>query len=186
MRLLIGSRKSPRTHRLYTRGRVDPFQFKGLVFPSLLQGLVAGHLLDDTVGDTNRDDRRATSVSGAQADTIGTAIREVQMYCRVTWVERAIRSGELMFASRKPKDHKSSSSCMRHSLAAVIQKTGKGNFANWKDPVGDFLPKSRLSEIESYRTGLGTAWQRECEKRDNEQELDSQKHDSVLSFSLMQ
>jgi hypothetical protein len=33
---------------------------------------------------------------------------------------------------------------------------------------------------------LGKAWHCEREERDNKQELDSQKHDWVLSFSLNQ
>jgi len=64
-----------------------------------------------------------------------------------------------MLACSKPKDRKSSSSCMRHPLTAVVQKTGKGNSADRKDSIGDLLPKPRLSEIENHGAGLGTAWQ---------------------------
>jgi hypothetical protein len=85
-----------------------------------------------------------------------------------------------MFADRKAKGHKSSSSRMCHSLAAVIQKTGKGNLANRKDSVGDFLPNARLSEIESHGAGLSTAWQREHDERDIKQEQGSQLHDRIL------
>lgn len=74
-----------------------------------------------------------------------------------------------MFSGREAKGDKTPSSRMRHLLAAVVEKTGKGSFAKWNDCTGVSLRGTGLDGIKSDRTGLGTAWHRKCDHRDGVQ-----------------